>query len=70
MKSDLTCPVEVVSVAIQRENEDTKDNGHGSTNAGEKTEPGRKPADDPAASDDPPSSEDENPQDRGWSGYY
>ena len=27
MKSDLTCPVEVVSVAIQRENEDTKDNG-------------------------------------------
>ncbi len=27
MKSDLTCPVEVVSVAIQRENEDTNDNG-------------------------------------------
>ena len=27
MKGDLTCPVEVVSVAIQRENEDTKDNG-------------------------------------------
>ncbi len=49
---------------------DTKDSGHGSTNAGEKTEPGRKPADDSAASDDPPSSEDESPQDRGWSGYY
>ena len=27
MKSDLTCPVEVVSVAIQRENEDTNENG-------------------------------------------
>lgn len=27
MKSDLTCPVEVVHVAIQRETEDTNENG-------------------------------------------
>ena len=28
MKSDLTCPVEVVHVAIQRETEDTNENGN------------------------------------------